>query len=92
MIAWGVKGGFEGDCEGEDAEEGGVLGVDKVVSIGSGRLEAIWNSWSSSAAAAAGSGDVVEVAAVSSQAPGPSLPSSSPLTDPGVDTLSSLSV
>lgn len=63
----------EGDCCLEEVLDGGGGGV-----FGSGRLEAIWNSWSSSA----GSGDVVEDAAV------PFLPTSpglSPLTNPGMD-------
>lgn len=73
-IGVGVEG--EGGGEGEEDVYGGVRGVVGV--CGSGRLEAIWTSWSSSA----GSGDVVEAAAVSpTPIPTPSLSSGlSPLT------------
>lgn len=75
----------EGECLDEEVLGGGGGGV-----FGRGRLEAIWNSWSSSA----GNGDVVEDAAVFllPLPLAPSLSSLSPLTAAGVDPASSLLV
>lgn len=79
----GVEGESAGEAEGEVEGEWNDGEV-----FGRGRLEAIWISWSSSA----GSGDVVEVAAVFPLLLPPSLTGLSPLTASGVDPPSLLLV
>lgn len=80
-----VEGESAGEAEGEGEVEGEWNGGGV---SGRGRLEAIWISWSSSA----GSGDVVEVAAVFPLLLPPSLTGLSPLTASGVDPPSLLLV